>query len=245
MGKKRLAILIGIILLLSAISLTLNWRWITGQVLAPGDPEIEQIKHYTQDGNVAAVSALTESPKPDVAIVAADALGDAGPKAIPAIQEVVRDQNRNGYVRRAAVFSLAKAVVKDLLEKNTPPGGDERTVFLAGVAREDSSPEVRAAAVEVLGHLGAYSEVETIFKLMDDPDLTVRKGAYWGFRRLVVEDPYPYRPDMPEKERAAAIAHARWNWYSTDPASMCWGSGVPMILKEPVWRKEIGRFLPK
>jgi HEAT repeat protein len=91
-------------------------------------------------------------------------------------------------------------------------GNDQAVRFLIRVLREDSAPQVRAAAAESLGRLRAEDAADGLMEALRDPSLIVRARAGAAMSQLVGGIDVHYRADDPADKRDVAIGKFKYLW---------------------------------
>jgi HEAT repeat protein len=125
---------------------------------------------YARQGDVDGLARLAASDDLAVAQEAVRALGTAGPQGRPHLVEALADARPP--VRVATVLALGRA------------DDGESEARLADAARRDKAPDVRAAAVTILGRRLAHRQMPTLIDALEDPDPLVRRRAAEAFRRI-------------------------------------------------------------
>ena len=164
----RLWILAGVAVVLAgmAIALVLHYTSVpTGRT-----PTEAVVLPYARQGDVDGLARLAASDNLAVAQEAVRALGTAGPQGRPHLVEALADPRPP--VRVATVLALGRA--DDV----------ESEARLADVARRDNAPDVRAAAVTILGRRLAHRQAPALIDALEDPDPLVRRRAAEAFRRI-------------------------------------------------------------
>jgi HEAT repeat protein len=156
------------------------------------DPEIVRVRELQSQGNTKAVALEAENSDMRVARVAVESLGHMGPDAIPHIQKALQDPRIE--VREIAAIAYAEAA----------PQNEMAT--LSSVARTDPSPAVRATAVVALGQVYAFSEIDTLFAAIEDPDRAVRVRASAALARMIGRRYETYIDGTPEQRRQIVAA---------------------------------------
>jgi len=159
----RLRILVGIAVALGVATIVRLVFLGADGVTPESDPNLARIERLQRQRDVAALAREVSHPSEPVARRAVDALGALGPAGLEPIAEALAD--RRTRVRERAATAFARVATY------------EEAAPLAKLAREDASPDVRAAAVSGLGHMRAFREVETLITAMSDADVAVRRRA--------------------------------------------------------------------
>jgi len=130
-------------------------------------PDIAQLK---QAGDIPALIRCLNSPDPDVQWHAAEALGTFGIPAVPRLLEALNA--REVPVRLGAIEALG--IIRD-------PGAAGPVQALAG---NDTSLEVRWAAILALGEMGYVDGIPFLVSMLRDPNRYLRYGAATALGRL-------------------------------------------------------------
>jgi len=194
---SRLRILVGIAVVLALV--------VAGKLLLFGDsetryaqdPNFARIEKLQRDKDVSALAKEVSGADVEVAGRAVGALGRVGPESVPTIKRAMRD--KRATVRQKAATSFSQVA----RPQDAAP--------LAEMAREDESPEVRAAAVSGLYHMRAFEQMESLLAAMNDPDIVVRRRAATGAVRIIGIG-VDYKPGDPPAKRRAAIREMRAIW---------------------------------
>ena len=137
----KLKLLIAIAAILSIVVI---WR-----LVRSAGPEIDSIdarmEALRKAGDVEGLAAIARSTDILAARRAVETLGYLGPKAVEPIIALLNDERV--VIRQRAAAAYARAA-----DTSEAPA-------LARVARADTSPSVRAAAVTALGHARVYGEI--------------------------------------------------------------------------------------
>jgi HEAT repeat protein len=161
------------------------------------DPNAARIERYRQEGNAGALAQEVETGDPTVGRAAVRAMGFMGKKALPQIEQALKDKRPE--IREEAALAYGRAADQQEVRQ------------LATVARVDPAPVVRAAAVTALGDARALDEMETLLAAADDPDRAVRVRAGAAITRIFGRR-YELYIDGPPEERQRAIAALRVDW---------------------------------
>ena len=171
------------------------------QLISGGGPAIDSIdarmEKLRQAGDVEGLAAEGRSSDILAARRAVETLGYLGPKAVEHIEPFLADPRAE--IRQRAATAYAKAADSNV----APP--------LAKVARTDTSPVVRAAAVTVLGQARVYGEMDTLLTAMNDEDVVVRRRAADAVT-LILSLRHAYDPKGSSAQRLKAIAVIRQFW---------------------------------
>lgn len=157
---------------------------------------------------------------------AARLLGEMGsPQATPALLECLDDGDRS--VRAAAARSLARLGAVEAAEQLVQALVDHRLPHLVaasalldlgapivpriGALVDSESPEVRAAALELVAQLGSAAEAPAVSAHLDDPSSEVRARACRALGRVGAEDAAAglrraLSDSVPSVRAAAAVA---------------------------------------
>lgn len=122
-----------------------------------------QVGTLEQRGDFAALSRLLSSPDARTGWKAAEALGKAGPAAVPFLLEAIRRRDAIGRIGAAEALSQA--------------GGTSAVPALAGLLGADPRPEVRFAAALAVGTAGGKGALPLLVASLRDRDRLVRYGA--------------------------------------------------------------------
>jgi len=167
----------------------------------PADANSARIDGLRRDGDSQALSQEVAGADLPSARRAVHALGTMGPKALPEIEQALRDERAE--VRQQAALAYGQAAGADLPQVRR----------LAEVARQDPAAEVRAAAVTAIGNARAVDEMDTLLAALEDPDPTVRARASAAVARIIGRRYQTYVDGTPE-ERRQAVAALRQEWAS-------------------------------
>lgn len=190
------------------------------------DPEKARVEALRRDRNVEALAKETVSEKPATSREAVRALGTLGAEAIPRLQEVLKDERPEIRVEAALAYGNAVAVAEAAPARAAPgqeaPGQaarmEDQIRPLAEAVRSDASPDVRAAAVTGLGHARAMSEMQTIFRALEDPDPMVRARATAAVTRITGRRYETYVNGTPQQRHEAA-ANIRRQWAADEKST--------------------------
>lgn len=195
----RLLGLIGIPVLALAVV-----AWYLLPALGIGVSQEARFERWRHTGDVAALAAEVRNPDTAAARAAVRELGSCGPRAVPLIEEAMKDTRAE--VREAAALAYARAA------------GTGKVHPLAAVARGDPSAEVRAAAVTALGEVRAIDDMETLLTALEDPQRIVRLRASAAIARIIGRR-YEFDADGTPDQRRAAVAAMREAWSSMEPTT--------------------------
>jgi HEAT repeat protein len=167
------------------------------QELAAGDTTARSTAAYALgrlplEQSVDLLVALLQDPELRIRCEAARALGRiASARVIPSLIEALGGPPQ---LRHEARRSLAVIVTKC---------GPTSVQELAQTARHSDRPEIRSELADVLGRLKDPQVVETLIRLLDDPEWRVRWKVLKSFDRLARDGP------LPETARSALFGYAR------------------------------------
>ena len=159
------------------------------------DSDSVRIERLRDTGNVEALGREVGGDDSRVGRMAVRAMGRIGPKALPQVKAALAD--KRGEIREEAAIVYARVAEP------------EAAAPLAGMARTDPVPTVRAAAVTSLGHLLAFDEMEAVIAALEDPDPMVRQRAGDAVARMTGRS---YDLGSTPEERARMVAHIRERW---------------------------------
>jgi hypothetical protein len=194
----RLRVLIGVAVVLAVLAaVRLIFFGGDGADARQRGPDFARIQRHRREKNVAALSKEVARPDEKVARWAVEAMGQIGPEAMPQITQAMDDRRERVREKAATAFSQVAR--------------HDQAAPLARLARDDESPNVRAAAVSGLSRLFAFEEMETLLAAMDDPDLAVRRRASKAATRIACVA-VGYKAEDPPAKRRAAIQRMRAHW---------------------------------
>jgi len=165
------------------------------------ESEIEQIQEFEDSGNVDALAERALEAEPEVGRHAVRSLGRLGPKAEPALRQVMEKGKPTVRAEAALVYPRVSS-----RQKAQEP--------LATISRRDPEPYVRASALTALGRMRALDSMEAIIEALNDPDLGVRRRAADAVARIMGLE-YELYLDGPEEKRLEAIEVVRKSWNHT------------------------------
>ena len=175
------------------------------------DPAVARVEKLRKEKNVEELAKAVSHANESMARHALGALATFGHESLPQITKALSDPRPKVREKAATVFSQAA----DYQEAGE----------VARVATEDSSPDVRAAAVSTLDRMRAFTEMDALLAAMDDPDVVVRRRAYAAARRIACTEVLFKASDPPEKRRAA-LAKLRSVWQAEKARASAWWKKV-------------------
>ena len=193
-SRMRPAILIGIALVLGVV---VAWRFTTGGDSVDADETTARIDKLERAGDVRELAREVAKADVRVARRAVLALGRVGREAVREIEQALKDTRPK--VREAASVALGRA------------GDEDEAPALAAVATGDESSSVRASAVQALGRMRAYTEMETLLQALNDEDIAVRRRANTAIVKVVGAG-VGFQASDPPAKRAQAIRELRAMW---------------------------------
>ena len=196
-GRALFAVLVVVALALAA-AVVWQFAFAGGDDGAGLDEHSARIDRLRRDGDVPALVREASNPNVRLATRAVEALGYAGPEALPHLERMIKD-NAAREVRACAVAAFAQAAKP----------GQTRPVALA--LRDDPVPEVRANAAVALGHMHACDEMEALLSAMGDEDKKVRRRAAQAVHQITGVQ-FSFRAGDPPDRRRAAIQRIRFLW---------------------------------
>lgn len=195
----RLKIMLGAAALLAAAAV---WRWVTyeGSVDPGMGADEAHILELERDGDLKGLNeVVTGSSKVKVVRMALAAMGRIG------------GDKAAEYL--AAAMTASRPEVRAAAAANYPRVRMQSTAApLARLAREDEVASVRATAVEAIGRMYAYDEMDTLLGAMaDDKELSVRRNAQDAVVRIFHRH-HTYTATAERPTRRAQVAYIRAEW---------------------------------
>ncbi|MEM0337950.1 MAG: HEAT repeat domain-containing protein [Candidatus Caldarchaeum sp.] len=197
-----------------------------------------------------------------VRAAACQALGEIGAPAVPALIEVLEDEERvlcgRCTERACACRALGLTGVADaipiLLETLrdrhaevraaacTALGqiGDTQSLPALCRALEDAESQVRRSACEALGLIGDTNTVPALIRVLGDVNETVRAAACWALGRIGDANAAPAL-----RIHADYLSEARIALYCLDALETPLEAAVEQVLAYPQWWSVIIRALPE
>ena len=205
----RLKIMLGAAALLAVVAV---WRWMTyeGNVDPDMGAEEAHILELERDGDLEGLNeVVANSSKAKVARMALAAMGriggDEAAKYLTAAMTASRPE-----VRAAAAANYPQVRMRSTAAP------------LAKLAREDEVASVRATAVEAIGRMYAYDEMDTLLGAMaDDKELSVRSNAKDAVARIFGRR-QEYTATADPSRRRAQVANLRSDWVKDKHAISAW-----------------------
>lgn len=198
----------------------------------------------------------------NVRAAACQALGEIGAPAVPALIEVLEDEERvlcGRYIERACacqalgligVTDAIPILLEALRDRHaevraaacTALGqiGDAQAVPALCRALEDEEWQVRRSACEALGLIGDTNPVPALIRVLGDVDETVRAAACWALGRIGDINAAPAL-----RIHADYLSEARIALYCLDALETPLEEAVGMALKQPQWWGVLIRALPE
>jgi HEAT repeat protein len=202
----RLRILIGLCVVLTPLVI---WRIVLSGDPAPTiEPEVAAIQKDLDDGNIEGLVKKVKTYSPKHARRAVLALGHIGRKSLPALTRILLDDKRAG-VRQQAALAMAKPIQASVPANKAIT--KQMTAALVAALATDEAPEVRAAAISVLGRVYDYENMDSLLKAMDDEDLNVRRRAYQAVTRIFGRK-YLFNPTKSSAKRKVIIQEIDKAW---------------------------------
>ncbi len=193
----RIRVLIAVAALLT-VGVAVKYIFFSGPELYDGpDAAMAEVEKLARDKNVAGLARQVQKGNERMACLAVAAMGRMGEVVRPEIEKALTD--KRPAVREKAATAFAKVAPRIEAAK------------LAVMIKQDTSADVRAAAVAGLDRMFAFQEMETILDAMEDSDPAVRRRASVAatkFTCAIVQ--YDPEGSLEECRRGAARMRKVW-----------------------------------
>ena len=192
-----LAVFVGLALVLCAI-----YFWAGGN-----DDLVDQLRSSDRSQRLAAIDALAQDGSDEameaVAAVAADEDARVASRAVLAVSSS-RWKDRRKYVMHAVAD--VRPEVREAGMIGVGRLGDKQEAAMLSRVVDDSGEDehVRAAAVQSIGLMRAWSHRDAAIRALDDPSPRVRGRAAAAVRSMIGRD-FGFRANDPPAKRKAAI----------------------------------------
>jgi len=172
---------------------------------------IEQLRTGSVEERIEAIDRLIELDSPKAAAAVAEAVDYSSEKvAVRAVQglQYVKLSDKADRLKKALGDKRPKVrAVAIVVIGRTNIGanaGDLRRILT-----EDEEKDVRAAAAQALGRIGADEALPDLVDALDDAELIVRTRADAAIKKLIPGRDFGYRPNAELDERRAVIGKIR------------------------------------
>ncbi len=168
-------------------------------LISSGGGSDDRIDSLRESANIPALEQIVKSAPPEEARRALMAISQVGgPQAVQPLRNATKAENWK--LREVAVLALPRVTKREHIDD------------LADLLKNDSAPQVRAAAATALGQVYACKMVPSLVDALGDKDPQVQQQAKWAVVRICGIEP-GYESAADEAKHQQKYFKSFWNIY--------------------------------